>query len=257
MELHQPFIVAPALKPQPQARKASENHLGSYEDFLSLFLNKGYEFLFFQELSESKKQLVLRHDIDFDTTFALQTAQIENRMGVKSTYFLMLRSNLYNILSSSDFENIWEIRNLGHQISVHFDPSIYEDFHTGLKEEVSIFEACFKEKVQIISFHRPNEFFQNYDAPVMGIEHTYLSKYFRDLKYFSDSTGVWRFGHPAASPEFAQGQSLHILTHPIWWMMEGKSNVKKLESYYAQRVDLLKKEFLNNCIPFKKIYDSI
>jgi len=259
MELHQPFLPAPALEPQAQtqSRKVSKNHLGSYEDFLRLFLKNNFEFCFFQELCQAEQQLALRHDIDFDTSFALQTARIETRMGVKSTYFFMLRSNMYNILSADDFENIKEIRDLGHQISVHFDPVIYEDFHAGLKEEVSLFESCFKEKVQIVSFHRPNAFFQNYDAPVVGIEHTYQSRYFRDIKYFSDSTGIWRFGHPAESLEFAQGKSLHILIHPIWWMVDGKSNVEKLETYYGQRIESLKKGFFNNCIPFRKIHDRV
>ena len=220
-------------------------------------MKKDYEFLFFKELSDARKQLVLRHDVDFDTSFALETARIEARMGIKSTYFFLLRSNLYNILSPNDFENVQEIRQLGHQISVHFDPTIYEDFHQGLQQEVAIFEACFKEKVDIISFHRPNTFFQGYDAPVMGIEHTYQSKYFRDIKYFSDSTGIWRFGHPADSMEYAQGKTLHVLIHPIWWVINGNSNLKKLEFYFTQRISALKQEFSNNCIPFRKIHASI
>ncbi|MBK6905422.1 MAG: hypothetical protein IPH04_22145 [Saprospirales bacterium] len=257
MELHQPFITSPALKIGPRIGELPGNHLGSYEDFLKTFLKDGYEFLFFQDINSSYKQLVLRHDVDFDTAFALETAKIEARLGVKSTYFFLLRSNLYNILAPADFENVQEIRSLGHQISVHFDPTIYDDFHQGLQQEVAIFEACFNEKVKIVSFHRPNAFFQEYDSPVMNIEHTYQSKYFRDIKYFSDSTGVWRFGHPADSMEFALGKSLHILIHPIWWVINGHSNLKKLESYFTQRIDALKHEFSNNCIPFRKIHAQI
>ena len=231
--------------------------MGSYEDFLKIFLKKGYNFLFYKELNQKENQLVLRHDIDFDTELALEMARVEASLGIKSTYFFLLRSNLYNILSPNDFENVKEIRSLGHQTSVHFDPSIYEDFHQGLQEEVSIFEACFREKVEIISFHRPNAFFQNYDAPIRGIEHTYQSKYFREIKYFSDSTGIWRFGHPAESLEFLQGKSLHVLVHPIWWMINGSSNLKKLEAYFTQRIDALKQEFSNNCIPFRKIHATV
>lgn len=224
----------------------------SYQEFLSAFQDQGYDFVFFNELQSPEGQLVLRHDVDFDTSFALETARIEAAMGIKSTYFFLVRSNFYNILSPNDFENIQLIRDLGHKISVHFDPLIYDNVEEGLKQEVGMFQSCFQEEVDIISFHRPTEFFRNLNAPILGIEHTYQSKYFRDVKYFSDSTGVWRFGHPHASKEYIQRESLHILIHPIWWIVQGHSNLYKLENYFSQRIQMLKKEFSNNCIPFRQ-----
>jgi hypothetical protein len=237
--------------------KTPENRFGSYEEFLKGFLNHGYTFSFFNDLNHPKKQVALRHDIDFDTNFALQSALIESKLGIKSTYFFLLRSNFYNILSPQDFENIQFIRKLGHCVSIHFDPSIYEDFHKGLQLEVALFREIFNLEVEIISLHRPNAFFQQMDQPIYGIEHTYQSKYFKDIKYFADSTGVWRFGHPFDSMEFAHQKSLHILIHPIWWMLDGPSNLEKLKEYFEQRVQALKREFSHNCIPFRKINESL
>ena len=238
-------------------RKVPSNHFGSYEKFLCAFKAQGYQFCLFNELTKPKKQLALRHDIDFDTNFALQSALIENQHGIKATYFFLLRSNLYNIFSPQDFQNIQLIQEMGHSVSIHFDPSIYEDFHQGLQTEVRLFREFFKLDVGIISLHRPNAFFQEFDAPIYGIEHTYQSKYFRDVKYISDSTGEWRFGHPFDTPEFAQQKSIHLLIHPIWWMLEGDSNLDKLKDYYQQRVDSLKADFSNNCIPFRKINEIV
>lgn len=240
-----------------QHRKAPNHRFGSYQHFLQAFKDQGYQFCKFSELNEPKKQIALRHDIDFDTNFALQSALIETEMGIQSTYFFLLRSNFYNIFSPQDYENISLIREMGHTISVHFDPSIYEDFHEGLKKEVMLFREFFREEVSIISLHRPNAFFQEFDAPIFGIEHTYQSKYFRNVKYISDSTGVWRFGHPFDTPEFAQQKSIHLLIHPIWWMLEGSTNLDKLQLYYAQRINSLKTDFSNNCIPFRKINESL
>ncbi len=240
-----------------QHRKVPNYRFGSYHHFLQTFQDQGYQFCKFSELTEPKRQIALRHDIDFDTNFALQSALIETEMGIQSTYFFLLRSNLYNIFSPQDYENISLIREMGHTISVHFDPSIYEDFHEGLKKEVMLFREFFREDVAIISLHRPNAFFQEFDAPIFGIEHTYQSKYFRDVKYISDSTGVWRFGHPFDTPEFAQQKSIHLLIHPIWWMLEGSTNLDKLKVYYTQRVNSLKSDFSNNCIPFRKINESL
>jgi hypothetical protein len=239
-------------KPQP-VNGSSHDFPETYEEFLEAFIQQGYEFIFFNELNASQRQLILRHDVDFDTRFALDAAIIEAEMGIRSTFFFLVRSSFYNILAPNDFENINRIKELGHKISVHFDPLIYDDVEEGLKQEVGIFQSCFQEEVDIISFHRPTESFRNLDTPLMGIEHTYQSKYFRDIKYFSDSTGVWRFGHPHESGEFSKKESLHILIHPIWWMVAGHSNLYKLETYFSQRIQKLKQEFSSNCIPFRQI----
>lgn len=238
-------------------RIAPEHCFGSYEQFLKAFLERGYQSVFFHEINQPKKQLALRHDIDFDTNFALQSALIEARLGIKATYFFLVRSSFYNILAQKDYENINLIKEMGHTISVHFDPTIYDDFHKGLQWEVALFENLFQVNVDIISLHRPNEFFQNYDAPIHGIEHTYQSRYFRDIKYISDSTGVWRFGHPFDSQEFKQQKSLHVLIHPIWWMLDGLTNLDKLRLYYAHRVQAMKSEFSDNCLPFRYIHESL
>ncbi len=232
-------------------------YLGDYRELLQGFLDEGYAFRFFGEQEKQEGEVILRHDIDFDTHMALKTAQIETDLGIQATYFFLLRSNFYNIFSARDFDQVLAIRELGHKISIHFDPLIYQDFHQGLSQEIEIFERLFKEKVDIISLHRPNEFFQTYDAPIHGVEHTYQSKYFKEIKYISDSTGVFRFGHPFDSEEFAQGKSIHLLIHPVWWVMQGVSNLDKLRKYYEQRKEDLKMDFYNNCIPFRQIYEKI
>ncbi len=234
------------------------NDLGSYQQMLLTFLDRGYQPVSFPEYSQPKGQLILRHDIDFDTHFALQCAQVESELGVRATYFFLMRSNFYNLLSKQDFENINQIKALGHTISIHFDPTIYEEqFHQGLKFEVQLFELYFNTRVEIISLHRPTTFFLNYDYPIDNIEHTYQSKYFKDIQYISDSTGEWRYGHPLDSDAFANQQTIHLLTHPIWWMQEGISNQDKLKTYFYKRKDFLKNDFYHNCKPFQEISEHL
>lgn len=234
-----------------------QNAAWSYHDLLMTFKNKGYVFVFFDELNTTHGQLVMRHDIDFDTSLALQLANVEHELGIKATYFFLLRSELYNAFADTDYRNILAIKALGHKISIHFDPTLYEDFHRGLEHEVKAFNTMFDEEVKIISLHRPSEFFQKFDGPILNIEHTYQSKYFHDVKYFSDSTGAWRFGHPAMSEEFAEKKSLHVLVHPIWWTVDGADNLEKLKNYFASRVKQLNRLFYINCIPFRDILDHV
>lgn len=233
----------------------AEEHQGfdCYEEFLSTFLERGYRFCFFPELSEPFSELVLRHDIDFDTHLALRMATKEKELGVRSTFFFLIRSPMYNVLDPQDYENIQLIREMGHVISLHFDPTLYVDFEQGLRIEVDMFKSIFQTDIHIVSLHRPSTFFQQHDAPIAGIEHTYQSRYFRQVKYISDSTGVWRYGHPFKTQEFLTGKSMHVLIHPIWWMLEGRTNLDKLRCYYRQRVDALKANFSENCIPFRQL----
>lgn len=230
-----------------------KQYFGCYKEFLSAFLERGYRFCFFFELCEPYAQIVLRHDIDFDTHLALRMATQEKELGVRSTFFFLLRSPMYNVLEPQDYENIQLIRAMGHVVSLHFDPTLYSDFEQGLRLEVEMFRSLFKTDVNIISLHRPSPFFQQYDAPIAGIEHTYQSHYFHKVKYISDSTGLWRYGHPFDTPEFDEKKSIHLLIHPIWWMIEGETNLDKLRFYYRQRVDALKANFSENCIPFRQL----
>ena len=111
--------------------------------------------------------------------------------------------------------------------------------------------------IEIISLHRPNDFFQNFDQKIGDVEHTYQTKYFKDISYFSDSTGMWRFGHPFNSAEFATQKTLHILIHPIWWTIDGASNTEKIKNHFIKKQHLIKDHYLANCKPFKEVYDQI
>lgn len=229
----------------------------SITEFLQPFLDKGYQFVLLHELTAPQKQIALRHDVDFNTSFALQMAQVEHDMGVKASYFFLMRSSLYNVFSPTDYSNINAIKALGHNISIHFDPTLYTDFHAGLELERNMFRTIFDTEVSMVSLHRPNDFFLNHDEPIVGVEHTYQSKYFKQVKYFSDSTGIWRFGHPFNSEEFENGLSMHILIHPIWWLQPGFSNQDKIKSYFADVIKSLNRQFYLNGVPFSEIYDQV
>ena len=64
-----------------------------YIEFLNFFKDNGYNFIFYNELkSNLKNQIILRHDIDFSPSFALEMAQIERENEIKSTYFFLIRN---------------------------------------------------------------------------------------------------------------------------------------------------------------------
>ena len=229
-----------------------KSFLGSYKELITAFLESGYKTEFFTSDINPERQLLLRHDIDFDCGYAAGIAAVENKIGVKATYFFLLRSDSYNLLSKRNYQIVREIKNSGHEISLHFDPLIYgEDFLQGFRLEREIFEKTFETELKVVSIHRPNDFFLNFDETLDGVEHTYQKKYFRDIKYISDSQGVFRFGHPLDSEEFKAKKTIHLLTHPVWWQGAGESNMTVLQNHIVRQEAFLHEHISENCKPYR------
>ena len=175
----------------------------------------------------SKNTLLIRHDIDFSVDFAHALALVESELDIRSTYFFMLTSNMYNLISKKNQKLVKSIIKLGHKVSIHFDPTAHKTLEK-FEHEKRLFENIFDVKVDIVSIHRPNKFLSNNNLSLSGIPHTYSDTYFRKMKYLSDSGG--RDVAPLIA-EYLSGvrsQGLHLLIHPIWWVSSGKNPTETL-----------------------------
>ena len=224
----------------------------NYKIFLQKFIFKNYKFVQFSKNINPYSELILRHDIDFDVDLAYKMSIIEDELNIKSTYFFLLRSEFYNILEKTNFEKIQSIKDRGHKISIHFDPSIYENIDLGFSFEKNIFEKLFNIHIEIISLHRPSKIFLNNNNLFNDCMHTYQPYFFNDIKYFADSQGLFRFGSPLDSEEFSQNKTIHLLIHPIWWMTKDGTNVEKIEEFINSKNKNLKDEVAKNCIPYRE-----
>ena len=104
---------------------------------------------------------MLRHDLDMSIEAALQVARVEHAIGMKATYFVLLRTEFYNPFSEIARETLFEIMNLGHRIGLHFDASLYQDgggdFENVVDWECETLSRLLRREVDIVSFHRPAE----------------------------------------------------------------------------------------------------
>ena len=164
-----------------------------------------------------KNQLILRHDIDFDIKAAYEIAVIEHELNVKSTFFFLLRGDFYNLINSENYDLVKKIESLGHKISLHYDIEIYTNPQKELIAEIKIFEDFFNTKIDIISIHRPSKDFLKNPNNYFNVTNTYEDKYFKQISYFADSGGRFRFGNPLESPDYKLNHNIQLLTHPIWW----------------------------------------
>lgn len=172
----------------------------AYKKLLKGYLKEGYKFIHFNELNlEEEKQIILRHDVDFDVDLALEMANIENELGVKASYFF-LTHGIYN------FNNInhQEFNTLGHFTGLHVDYS-----HPAINRDLKL--------NRFYSVHRPSKEDLNIDDDFSS----YSKKFFTDIQYASDSN----FKEPNKIENNGQ-----LLIHPLWWMLKGSTKDAKLKA---------------------------
>lgn len=196
----------------------------SYRKLLILLQKQGYEQSAYHNWENKKRCVILRHDVDCDMDAALRMAYLENQWGgVKSTYFLLLTSDFYNVFSRENSEKINKIMDYGHEVGLHFDEMNYPELAGNGKavcekilQESGQLEKVTGKPVKLVSMHRPSRKILESNLMIPGMINSYGDVYFHDFKYLSDSRRHWR---EPVEEIIASGkyEKLHILTHPFWY----------------------------------------
>ncbi len=204
--------------------------LEHYQELLEAAKAGGYRFACFDREPEPG-DLLLRHDVDLSLDAALATAELEARLGVVATFFLMTRSEFYNLASPSGEAALARLRELGHRVGLHavwpradrderFDP--------------------------VLAWHNPDPEYMR--EPLDGLVNAMQAPY-ADV-YRSDSNQRWRQGCPHAELAAGAFERLQLLTHPEIWVYPGTTmretmlamldaeRERRLEQLAADRIDL-------------------
>lgn len=91
-------------------------YLLGYRSLIQTFIEAGYVSRLFNDLDQNKSHVVLRHDIDFSLKAAVDIARIEAELGVRSHFYVLLRTEFYNIFLPKDWENVCTLAELGHNV---------------------------------------------------------------------------------------------------------------------------------------------
>lgn len=210
---------------------------GSYIDLINLLKEKGYEFTNYEDYDNFHKSVIFRHDIDNSLERALSIAKIENANGVKSTFFVLLSTDFYNIFSKRSNRILREIIKLGHDIGIHFDEKRYEiddedDLVHYVEYEKDILGEVLDIDVKSVSMHRPSKWILENDIQLKNIINSYSKTFLHEFKYLSDSRMHWREDvHAIVNSE--EYDKLHILTHPFWYSEE-KGDIKERLSEFIK-----------------------
>ncbi len=172
-----------------------------YRELLQLLLKKGYEFLTFEQycqLRESlpKRFIVLRHDVDLKAKNSLLTAQIENELGIRASYYFRV------VPQSNQPEIIRAIADLEHEIGYHYEDMAIEDGN--VEKAIAHFTkqlAYFRQfyPVQTICMHGAptskwdgKDLWKHYDYRQYGIiGEPYFDVDFSQMFYLTDTGRCW------------------------------------------------------------------
>ena len=204
--------------------------LTHYAEILEAAKAGGYRFAFFDTPPEPET-VILRHDVDLSLDAALRLAEVEADAGAAATYFLMTRSEFYNLDSQSGEDAVDRLRRLGHRVGLHAVwPYVDRDDR---------FDP-------VLAWHNPDpEYMRDAVEELVNV----MEAPWADV-YRSDSNQHWRQGCPHEELAAGAFERLQLLTHPEIWVYPGETmretmlamldaeRERRLEQLRADRIDL-------------------
>lgn len=226
-----------------------------YEQILISALKANYQISGFHDsvaiTEHEKRVLYIRHDVDVSLTRAVKMAKFEAEMNIKTTYFVLVNSPLYNLLEERSLYLLQEIISLGHWLGLHIDEAMIPSLRVETIEQlVEKLLSTFGQLIpftRIVSFHRPSPNVLN--KKFSSFVSVYEPRFFSQIKYISDSRRMWREGDPCKLLSEGQFDQIQLLIHPIWY--EDKDDLRDLaEDVIQERMEEIKKYLATNVSPF-------
>jgi hypothetical protein len=181
----------------------------------------GFTFATFEQVLDLEwgRVCVIRHDVDSDPGAAYAVAELEAEEGVRSTYFVMLRSPVYNVFGRANQELVEQIAALGHAIGLHYDPAFPTKRGRSHTEQIEVERGVLEELLGVpvgaVAFHQPSLVPGAFEIEVEGVVkanglagYHFLSDSNQDPRVF-ETLDVFRSGDPPR---------LQLLIHPMWWV---------------------------------------
>ena len=223
-----------------------------YAALLAALTARGYAAQSYHDARPAARHLILRHDLDMSIAAALPMAAAESAAGLRATYFVLLRTEMYNPFSAEARRMLDDIRGFGHEIGLHLDAALYADDAAALDRAAAVecdsLERILDAPVRVISFHRPAPALLGYPETLAGRAHAYQPRFFSEMGYCSDSRGAWHHGHPLDQPAIAAGRALQVLTHPLWWTAPaGRAPEARLRDFLSARTEQLDRALAAQC----------
>lgn len=220
--------------------------LDNYRRLIEIAKEKGFNFISYtDEYVPERKDILWRHDVEFEPDIALEMAEIENRLGVKSTYFFQIHSPYYNLFDSHYTKVFNRIKDLGHYVGLHFDSHYYKiDEEAKLNEYITIdreyLEKVLDTKIEAFSFHNTTPFTHGcLEYKYAGLINVYSKHFKTKFSYCGDSLGYWRFDRLEDVLNDINVKHLQVLIHDANWSEEVLSPRKRFRKTMLDHAERL------------------
>lgn len=220
--------------------------LANYKRLVQLALDKGFQFILHKdEFVSERKDVIWRHDVEFEPDIALNMAQIEHVEGVCASYFFQLHSPYYNLFDQHYRSVFDQIRELGHLVGLHFDCRYWGiDDEKQLDEFITLdrqyLERNLGVRIDAFSFHNTTPFTQScLEYRYGGLINVYASFFKEHYNYCGDSLGYWRFDRLEDVLNDDKVKHLQVLTHDANWndeVLSPRKRFAKVMHNHAERL---------------------
>jgi hypothetical protein len=198
--------------------------------------------------AEPKQYCVIRHDVEFSIERALQLAQVENELGISSTYVFQICNNNYNPFSHKNKVHILEIAKLGHDIGVHIHLGNFNESEQSIEsyiiKQAQLLSLALDLPINKFSLHRPLRKHIENVISIPGYINMNASEFFTftsnfsiyDLPvlYLADSNHDWKYGNPL-DIDFSKIDRLQLNCHPFSWTQEGLDNWNNFQTLTKEK----------------------
>lgn len=197
--------------------------LSEFKTLLAAIEDGGYQFSSFGQTA-APKPLFLRHDVDKNLHWALDIARLEAEHNVQATYFFLLRSPMYSLLSHESVAILKEINAIGHAIGLHYYARESDDrnaLDNAVLRELKLFKDVTGVNTNLVSFHNPPSGVLQRKPDTQAYISVYAPEFMPPAtKYISDSNACFREGSPLEALRHGAYPRLQLLLHPVWWARE-------------------------------------
>ena len=231
-------------------------NLNSYKKILELLKKNDYHFISaynWKKFKNKNNNIILRHDIDFETEYAYEVGLLEKKNRVKSNFFFIMRDDFYDLYSNQTVINIKKLRAMGHNIGLHINLKTFDNkknLRKNIDNNIRFFLEFYKINKLIVSYHQPR--FNNFKNIKIKCEfNAYDNELMKFFSYISDSS--MQFNLQQLKTEIKKKKNIQFLSHPIWWVTKTNNLIKKIDQ--SKKLKIKKLNFIYN--QYKKLIKKI
>lgn len=228
--------------------------LKNYKILLEKATKRGYEVMPLsacKALGAKRSRLFLRHDVDYSLDMALKIGKINAGLGICGTFFVLSASPLYNLLSMRSQAVMASLIKLKQEIGWHVEFTLGTTTKESLLRDWGVFKSIAPLAIPLVAWHNPaNECLEeaNRIAAETGVLRSVYAPPFisKDVVYLSDSNRRNSFGDLTAKLDLAKLPCVHLLLHPLNWVVGGDNMHEILTGAWEKKLIELDKEFSVN-----------